>query len=124
MFSADRAKQIKTKAHVNEDPTEALLRELREQNEKLKAMLKSGKVDDNDVADQADREGLTAEEREKLKKEWLAEAKANMEANDREMEEMKKDYEQKLKEAQQKAQASPADMVNVRKNKNGYKCYI
>jgi hypothetical protein len=29
-ISADRAKQIKTKAIVNEDPTEALIRELRQ----------------------------------------------------------------------------------------------
>merc|ERR1712012_587221 len=36
---ADRAKQIKTKATVNEDPTDKLIRELKEQNEKLKAML-------------------------------------------------------------------------------------
>lgn len=36
---ADRAKQIKTKASVNEDPTEKLIRDLQEENEKLKAML-------------------------------------------------------------------------------------
>jgi hypothetical protein len=30
IISADRAKQIKTKAIVNEDPTEALIRELRQ----------------------------------------------------------------------------------------------
>ena len=36
MYLADRAKQIKTKATVNEDPTDKLIRELREQNEKLK----------------------------------------------------------------------------------------
>ena len=35
-YLADRAKQIKTKATVNEDPTDKLIRELREQNEKLK----------------------------------------------------------------------------------------
>ena len=36
IYLADRAKQIKTKATVNEDPTDKLIRELREQNEKLK----------------------------------------------------------------------------------------
>ena len=45
IFTADRAKQIKTKAMVNEDPTDALIRDLREQNEALKAMLASGNVD-------------------------------------------------------------------------------
>ena len=44
-FVADRAKQIKTKATVNEDPTDKLIRELREQNEKLKSQLAGGKVD-------------------------------------------------------------------------------
>lgn len=38
-MEADRAKQIKTKASVNEDPTEKLIRDLQEENEKLKAML-------------------------------------------------------------------------------------
>ena len=41
-FSADRAKQIKCKAVVNEDPTEKLIRELQEENEKLKAALSGG----------------------------------------------------------------------------------
>lgn len=44
-FLADRAKQIKTSAKINEDPTAALIRELQEENEKLKEMLASGKVD-------------------------------------------------------------------------------
>jgi hypothetical protein len=39
---ADRAKQIKTKALVNEDPTEKLIKSLQEENAKLKELLKSG----------------------------------------------------------------------------------
>ena len=51
--SADRAKQIKTKATVNEDPTEKLIRELQEENEKLKAMLGGNvKMDVNDLKDE------------------------------------------------------------------------
>ena len=42
---ADRAKQIKTVAVVNEDPTEKLIRELQEENDKLKQMLESGGVE-------------------------------------------------------------------------------
>ena len=34
---------------MNEDPTEALIRELKEQNEKLKAQLASGVVTDADI---------------------------------------------------------------------------
>ena len=41
---ADRAKQIKTKATVNEDPMEKLIRELQEENEKLKEMMNNGRV--------------------------------------------------------------------------------
>ena len=43
-FSADRAKQIKTKAKVNEDPTEKLIRELKEENERLKKLISGGAV--------------------------------------------------------------------------------
>ncbi len=42
---ADRAKQIKTKAMVNEDPTEKLIRDLKSENERLKKMLASGNID-------------------------------------------------------------------------------
>ena len=44
LSTADRAKQIKTQAVVNEDPTDKLIRELQEENEKLKEMLESGGV--------------------------------------------------------------------------------
>ena len=39
LLAADRAKQIKTKATVNESPTDKLIRELKEENDKLKKML-------------------------------------------------------------------------------------
>lgn len=42
---ADRAKQIKTIAVVNEDPTEKLIRELQAENDKLKQMLESGGIE-------------------------------------------------------------------------------
>ena len=53
-ISADRAKQIKTKATVNEDPTEKLLRELTEENDKLKKLLQGGKVDKDFVDEDGD----------------------------------------------------------------------
>ncbi len=44
--TADRAKQIKTVALVNEDPTEKLIRELQEENERLKKLVAGGgKID-------------------------------------------------------------------------------
>jgi len=57
-ISADRAKQIKTTASVNEDPTEKLIRELQEENDKLKKMIESGNYepiqgdDDDDLTDE------------------------------------------------------------------------
>ena len=41
LFLADRAKSIKTKAVVNESPTEKLIRELREENQRLLDQLKT-----------------------------------------------------------------------------------
>lgn len=61
---ADRAKQIKNSASVNEDPTEKLIRELQEENEKLKAMLASGKLEmvageeDDDLTDEGNLQNL------------------------------------------------------------------
>ncbi len=42
MFVADRAKALKTKAIVNESPTEKLIRELREENARLMEEMKKG----------------------------------------------------------------------------------
>jgi len=39
---ADRAKKIKNKAVVNENPMDKLIRELKEENEKLKKMMQGG----------------------------------------------------------------------------------
>lgn len=71
LFSlADRAKQIKTTAKVNEDPTEKLIRELKEQNASLMEMLKQtneGKPvkiptgDDDDDDDEETNKGLSEE---------------------------------------------------------------
>ncbi|XP_047482876.1 kinesin-like protein KIF28P isoform X3 [Penaeus chinensis] len=94
---ADRAKQIKTKATVNEDPTEKLLRELKEENEKLKKMMTGGKID-MDLIDE-DGDGVDDRDAEKLKKKWEEEMKARMMENEKEMMDMKKTYEEKLKQS-------------------------
>ena len=61
IFAADRAKQIKTKATVNEDPVEQMIRELKEENEKLKAKLKGGKLDKEDMVAMGASEGMSDE---------------------------------------------------------------
>ena len=70
-FTADRAKQIKTTAKVNEDPTEKLIRELKEENEKLMEMLKKAQAgetvkisaddDDDDDDNAGQKEGMSEE---------------------------------------------------------------
>lgn len=45
IIKADRAKQIKTKAIVNEDPTEKLINDLKSENARLKKLLEETKVD-------------------------------------------------------------------------------
>ena len=63
---ADRAKQIKTKSSVNEDPTEKLIRELQEENERLKKAIESGNLtiikgddeDDDDMSEEGENDIL------------------------------------------------------------------
>ena len=59
-----------------------------------------GKVDMAEINQIAKRDNLTKEEIEQLKKEWMAEIEAEAKANDKELEEMKLSYEEKLKAAQ------------------------
>lgn len=42
---ADRAKRIKTRATVNEDPTEKLVRDLKSENQRIKKELSRGTID-------------------------------------------------------------------------------
>ena len=46
---------------MNEDPTEALIRDLKEQNDRLKKQLASGNVDMNELKDMANQENLSKE---------------------------------------------------------------
>ncbi|KAK7487439.1 hypothetical protein BaRGS_00021280, partial [Batillaria attramentaria] len=111
---ADRAKQIKTKASVNEDPTDKLIRELQEENEKLKAMLAgnvkmeqfiallAGKVhvQESALETRPAVKHSNLHELAKLKEEMEEEYQSRLENNQKEMEEMQKTFEERLKEAQ------------------------
>jgi len=105
---ADRAKAIKTKAVVNESPTEKIIRELREENAQLLAKLKAATGDPAAMAKllaEVDGEGekeededdgkkkFDEEEVETMKKQMEDELKRNQE----EMEKMKDSWEEKLK---------------------------
>ena len=85
---ADRAKKIKNKPTVNEDPQAKLIRELQEENNKLKAQLEAGGGGGG---------GFDPEAQKKLE-----EAEEKMRQNQLEMEEMAKSWEQKLEEQMHK----------------------
>ncbi|XP_005092304.1 kinesin-like protein KIF28P [Aplysia californica] len=91
---ADRAKAIKTSAVINESPTDKLIRELREENQKLLEMLKAGGVGAGAAA--AGGSAASSQEVEEMKKQM----EEQMAANQRELEEMKKSWEEKLKDSQ------------------------
>ncbi|XP_067130664.1 kinesin-like protein KIF28 isoform X2 [Centruroides vittatus] len=111
---ADRAKQIKTVAIINEDPTEKLIRELREENEKLKRMLEKGAVD-IPVGP-----GMTKEEIERLKKKWEEEMKAAMAENNREIKEIKQSYGEKLDAAKRHQEVQEEEKLKLEEEKKKY----
>ena len=91
---ADRVKSIKTQAVVNETPTERLIRELREENARLMAMLSGGAIPQGLTQGSAGGTEVTED------------LKRQMEENQREMAEMKKTWEQRLAEEQSKHAAT------------------
>lgn len=92
---ADRAKKIKNKAVVNENPMDKLIRELREENERLKKMMLGGGM----PADTSGRELTEAEKEEMRKREDFL---AYMELNNQNM----MSWEDKVKQSQQDDAAS------------------
>lgn len=94
---ADRAKQIKTTAKVNENDTATLIRQLREENEKYKK--------------QMEKEGQAASQ------EQLEEYMSLLKENQRKMAEMEKSYEERLKEADDRANKIANSMVEIENKK-------
>lgn len=102
---ADRAKQIKTKASVNEDPTAKLIRELKEENRRLQKMFttgsKIGNISGSDLEDGVEEEfaARVAENKRLLNqmdKKW-EEKLAEAEEYDREMIELRSKIEEEKK---------------------------
>ena len=102
LLSADRAKQIKTKAVVNEDPTDKLIRELKEENERLKNRIKGGDVSEEELKDLAGKDTVSKDELAELKKKWLEEMKVNMKNNEKEVTDHSKSTQEKVGEQQDK----------------------
>ena len=82
---ADRAKKIKNKAVVNENPMNKLIRELKEENERLKKAMQSGDLSSMPHGLDSDtKEGtvaMTEEEKDKMRKQIEEEIRAQMAAN-------------------------------------------
>ncbi|KAL9968317.1 hypothetical protein ACROYT_G026678 [Oculina patagonica] len=104
---ADRAKQIKTTAKVNEDPTEKLIRELKEENDKLMEMLKKAQngeavkmsADDDDDDDDEQKEGMSEEEMAELRKQIEEEIKASMAQTEQATQDMSKNWDDRVAES-------------------------
>jgi len=109
---ANRAKNIKNKPKINEDPKDAMLREYQTEIEKLKEMLDkapggTGFVPNEEILE-AERQRVRSEYeqemkemREKYKSEQQSKAKIQAE-----VEEMKRQYEEKLKEVNDRAKTA------------------
>lgn len=97
---ADRAKKIKNKPTINESPQDKIIRELQDENKRLKEEMMKGGGGMNNSG------GGDPEVAEKLKK-----AQEEMERNQRQIEEMEKSWELRLAEAG----ARDADAEKIKK---------
>ncbi len=122
LSTADRAKAIKTRATVNEDPTEKMLRELTEENERLKKMVASGKVSESQIREEAGGE-ISKEELEQLKKEWMEEMQARMKNNDAEVQDIKMSSEEKKKAGAAAVAVNPQLLEIAKKKKENPHIY-
>ncbi|XP_078336848.1 kinesin-like protein KIF28 isoform X14 [Crassostrea virginica] len=112
---ADRAKKIKNKAVVNENPLDKLIRELKEENERLKKAMEGGGVMMQEGA------GLTPEELEKMRKQMEEDIRAQLMANQAMLADNEESWNEKLAEARtetDKIDTGGAD--DKRKNKEPY----
>nr|XP_006817089.1 PREDICTED: kinesin-like protein KIF28P-like [Saccoglossus kowalevskii] len=89
---ADRAKSIRTKAIINESPTEKLIRELREENARLLQQLQTG----GGGAMGSNIKGIPEHEVEEMKKAL----EEQIHRNKSEMDEMEKSWQQRFSEAE------------------------
>nr|XP_039267271.1 kinesin-like protein KIF28P [Styela clava] len=88
---ADRAKSIKTKAIVNESPTDKLIREMKEEIKRLQDQLKGGGTGGVVI------QGIPQDEVEEMRRQMEEELKKNQQ----EMEDMKLTWQQRLKEQEE-----------------------
>ena len=111
---ANRAKNIKNKPKINEDPKDAMLREYQEEIKKLKAMLDQNPQALTDGSAAGLSEEILEEERKRMRSEHekeMNEIRKKMESEKQskaqmqnEIELMKQQYEEKLKDLEERAE--------------------
>lgn len=111
---ADRAKKIKNKAVVNENPLDKLIRELKEENERLKKAMEGGGVVMQEGA------GLTPEELDKMRKQMEEDIRAQLMANQAMLAENDQSWDDKLAEARTETDKIDVGGADNRKSKEAY----
>jgi kinesin family protein 1 len=96
---ADRAKKIKNKVVKMENPTDKIIRLLKEENSKMKKLLESGGMDLSALDSAGGEGGDASEMKAKLEAEHQAKLEKTMTENNKIIEEMKKSWEQKLQDS-------------------------
>ena len=145
--TADRAKQIKNHAKINKDSTDKLVRELREENEKLRKLMERGTTSAmaNGSSTPINGMGISLSPDSmnfssffsltnncmsvalnEAKAKWEEEMKAAMEENERQLKLMKQSYEERLQqELKQKTKKDvkhkeDRDRLEIEKRDNPY----
>jgi len=98
---ADRAKKIKNQACINESPQDKMIRELKDENKKLKDMLRKLAAAGGDTINLAEL-GITN----------MQELIEDMDENEKIMEDLEKPFEEKLAEAKAKDAATNSTAAN------------
>ncbi|XP_052816368.1 kinesin-like protein KIF28 isoform X3 [Mya arenaria] len=111
---ADRAKKIQNKAVINESPLDKLIRELKEENEKLKRAMESGGMVIKQEA------GMSSEDLERMRKQMEEEIRAQLMANQAMLEESEttQNWDQKLAAAQKETHSLDKDVSDATRKKN------
>eukprot|EP01112_Ceratiomyxa_fruticulosa_P022209 TRINITY_DN8067_c0_g1_i1.p1 TRINITY_DN8067_c0_g1~~TRINITY_DN8067_c0_g1_i1.p1 ORF type:complete len:730 (+),score=171.83 TRINITY_DN8067_c0_g1_i1:93-2282(+) len=112
---ADRAKQIKNKPKVNEDPKDALLRDYQEQRQLLQAELErrqAGGLINIPTSGPRSKTGPTPEQLEKIRKQKEDEMRALLSQKDLAAEERKR-IEEELKISEDKARKEEAERLEL-----------
>ena len=117
---ADRAKQIKNKARVNEDPNVKLIRGLKQEIEMLRKQLKNAAMGIDMEAQQAAMKDMLEKEKQEWLKKYEAEKasemeriKAEMMANEKKQKEEQMTWEERIKEAENRAKQQEENMKKM-----------